>query len=850
MIDHNGTVIDLGYPRDWIHYSVSASFIDHIDGFSIGNIRPDLPGLEWVITDEDGEGNERYFTALMTQNGRVWENENEIFQGLRDFREPQHTCIGNFDTTRPFSEIWVRSRLGGQGENFYRPYDSQWPWVFDYLGTLFSDYRMVETLPANFNTYPEEGNRIGLEMIWTIDWTGESKEYIAGKARYRDSHFGVFDAVTGDSVWTSMYRHPNGQAHMLYVADIAGDGREEMIIEDLSDNTLKIFSNPAANPHQPKPPKWQDPLYKRLKENWNYYSPGSYTYPDFPKISSVQIQDITASGARVTWITDTPATSRLAYGTSEALGSLTPENPALTSLHTVFIDSLSRNGVYRLQVHSRNQYGILGVSHLHTLTLFRLQTVPVQQITQTGQNQFQLSWSELTDVQGYHVYRDSQINFPTDVAHRIAVSVSDENPAQSGIQWTDMNGPSGPNFYKVTAVSGIYQSDPSAVLGVVQYPMITTGQTDFNLLGFPLQVEGFLTAANVLSKIPECNSIARWDADSQGFEQYLPTLPSSNFSIHTGQAYFVNMLDTFDQRLMGKATDLSYTLVTTPSSSFNLILLPLDRIDISSASELAQDINNCNGVACWDASAQGYTNQYDPSIPGSDFTVSTGRAYMVNVTAPTTWPGGGTPKQRQTPAPVSELRSQAPHLVFGEIPNTDSDLQLQTFLEDKTGEILTNNSPGCWVKDSFWQVQCANFSSGWKIGETLVVRLMDSGGSPVFETRVRLSSNPSDRALVTHVSKENHLPFRHALKQNHPNPFNPSTTIPYQLAKPSKVTLRILNAQGQVVRVLVDGRQSAGYKQVVWDGSNQAGQSVSGGLYVISMLCDDHQFHRKILLLK
>jgi hypothetical protein len=70
------------------------------------------------------------------------------------------------------------------------------------------------------------------------------------------------------------------------------------------------------------------------------------------------------------------------------------------------------------------------------------------------------------------------------------------------------------------------------------------------------------------------------------------------------------------------------------------------------------------------------------------------------------------------------------------------------------------------------------------------------------------------------------LPDRFGLSQNFPDPFNPSTTIQYQLPQSAHVTLKIYNVLGQDVITLVDAMESAGYKSAVWNGSN-----VASGVY-------------------
>lgn len=72
---------------------------------------------------------------------------------------------------------------------------------------------------------------------------------------------------------------------------------------------------------------------------------------------------------------------------------------------------------------------------------------------------------------------------------------------------------------------------------------------------------------------------------------------------------------------------------------------------------------------------------------------------------------------------------------------------------------------------------------------------------------------------------------RNALFQNAPNPFNPSTTIRYSVAEPARVTIRIFNAGGALVRTLVDAPQTAGAYRVQWDGKDGSGGRLASGVY-------------------
>ena len=99
------------------------------------------------------------------------------------------------------------------------------------------------------------------------------------------------------------------------------------------------------------------------------------------------------------------------------------------------------------------------------------------------------------------------------------------------------------------------------------------------------------------------------------------------------------------------------------------------------------------------------------------------------------------------------------------------------------------------------------------------------------------------------------IPERTALLANYPNPFNPETWIPYQLATAADVQIRIYTTNGVLVRTLDMGHQSAGiYQQrsraAYWDGRNQLGESVASGVYFYTFTADDFTATGKMLVRK
>ncbi|MDY0218577.1 MAG: PKD domain-containing protein [Candidatus Cloacimonas acidaminovorans] len=85
---------------------------------------------------------------------------------------------------------------------------------------------------------------------------------------------------------------------------------------------------------------------------------------------------------------------------------------------------------------------------------------------------------------------------------------------------------------------------------------------------------------------------------------------------------------------------------------------------------------------------------------------------------------------------------------------------------------------------------------------------------------------------------------------NYPNPFNPETTISYNLPAESFVTLEIYNLKGQLVKRLVSENKPSGAHKAVWNGADQQGREVASGFYFYRLKTKDNQLTRKILLMK
>jgi hypothetical protein len=105
-------------------------------------------------------------------------------------------------------------------------------------------------------------------------------------------------------------------------------------------------------------------------------------------------------------------------------------------------------------------------------------------------------------------------------------------------------------------------------------------------------------------------------------------------------------------------------------------------------------------------------------------------------------------------------------------------------------------------------------------------------------------TNPSNEDLDA-------VPAKTALHQNKPNPFNPMTTISFDMARDSHVSLKIYDVAGRLVRGLVNEPMTAGFnKQVTWNGLDNSGNRVSSGVYFYRLVAADFTSTKKMVVMK
>ncbi|MDB9529213.1 FG-GAP-like repeat-containing protein [Oscillatoria sp. CS-180] len=212
----------------------------HIDAIAVDDIDPERPGLEIVIPEERGD----LRVILFDEQGTVWTSGHR--RRAEDYNGDK-VAIGDFDPARAGLEMWFR---GDESKHFT---------ALDAAGEVIASYKFRDHRPDNWTEK-------GFEVITPIRWSGGDQDYIVAKERHEAGDVGIFDPLTGQLV----AQFPN-RTERLYVADVVGDWREEIIV--LSNAELIIYQNQQSNPNPDRQSLWNDPLYRRQKMTWNYYSP-------------------------------------------------------------------------------------------------------------------------------------------------------------------------------------------------------------------------------------------------------------------------------------------------------------------------------------------------------------------------------------------------------------------------------------------------------------------------------------------------------------------------------------------------------------------------------------------------
>jgi len=218
---------------------------------------------------------------------------------------------------------------------------------------------------------------------------------------------------------------------------------------------------------------------------------------------------------------------------------------------------------------------------------------------------------------------------------------------------------------------------------------------------------------------------------------------------------------------------------------------------------------------------------------------------------------------------TAEIGVGYPYTVYGRVVDEQGIPLAKTLVYVEARRSENRSAPLLAITDDrgYWNVNLGNLKTGeglvykWSAGDEIRVTVVHQDASLTFRTLVSGESpqnvvkvdDPAATASKKEVSRVS-LPKAFALGQNFPNPFNPSTTIAFDIPEAREegvnVELNVYNIRGQLVRALVNEVKKPGHYAVQWNGHNEKGEVASSGVYFYRIKAGDYVATRKMVLLK
>jgi hypothetical protein len=238
---------------------------------------------------------------------------------------------------------------------------------------------------------------------------------------------------------------------------------------------------------------------------------------------------------------------------------------------------------------------------------------------------------------------------------------------------------------------------------------------------------------------------------------------------------------------------------------------------------------------------------------GSDFPIEPARGYVVNMLEDIAIDIEGPPFGARLAAP-SQNAARGENWAFVVAGNVSESIHVPagTRARIRSGErVLTTpvTASGAFLTAFVDSTANASVVSG---GESLLIDAVTADGYPLGGIRPERVTGAELRDAFKVVTLD-FRPTRARLLPNYPNPFNPETWIPFELAQAGQVDLRVYGLAGQLVRRIDLGARGPGYyvtraDAARWDGRNDAGETVGSGVYMVELRAGASRDVRRLLI--
>ena len=421
----------------------------------------------------------------------------------------------------------------------------------------------------------------------------------------------------------------------------------------------------------------------------------------------------------------------------------------------------------------------------------------------------------------------------------------------SSLVLTDANG----NTTDIVAQSGEVAGDIDRTIRIVTLDFLADGGDNYPYPDFPNT-----DRVDLLAVMTEEESGGQATFTAPGREQdALAEYLAANFSTTAYAAADVGPEN--DERIQNLAFRTDSLIVTPPTKNafnmelntgLNMISLPL-MSDVPYTARSFMDQLGATVVIEYDPAISSFIG-FTQNSSGDGFTIQGGKGYIINLTKSKVvrftgraWENRLT---KDLAAPTASQTPKAWALVFQvQFEGIDGlELTIHNRRAGISRIVDANGSHAVWADMSRRTVA--------SIGDTLMIEVRDTDGELICTRHHEINATDIRRAFTElTLTPEDLTPKQTALLANYPNPFNPETWIPYQLANDAYAAIRIYSQTGELVRSINLGFQQAGYyvgksRAAYWDGCNGSGELLASGVYFCQLITPESATTRKMVILK
>ncbi|OGB60287.1 MAG: hypothetical protein A2Y94_05995 [Caldithrix sp. RBG_13_44_9] len=188
------------------------------------------------------------------------------------------------------------------------------------------------------------------------------------------------------------------------------------------------------------------------------------------------------------------------------------------------------------------------------------------------------------------------------------------------------------------------------------------------------------------------------------------------------------------------------------------------------------------------------------------------------------------------------------------LPENGDTMNINIFLSENgsevsAGHLISNSSAADWTS---FNIPFTSYLNADSARITMSAAAEPKNGVGVLGNSVLYVDNLSFDILITSIPEQptDRIPGTFILHQNYPNPFNPSTAISFDIPQAVNVKVDIFDITGRRIRTLLDEPKVAGSYDVIWNGTDDTGNSVASGLYVYRLRAGDFIQSKKLLFMK